>query len=375
MEGLCLFVNTLFKWLLSGNIKDNSYLKTEYSYSDKYSFASLDAIRNLKYIRINDEVTRLTHYLSDEFKEDLNRLSADRLIERYGTHVLTDFVIGGRYKLMFRSVITKTRDASIKKETVNSGFKSSLGKMGFEYNLDYDKTIDESLVKENQCKELYVLFYGGSGTNLKYDLEKGMPTSVDIQGWEKSVSLGNACLNEIIWKETYPIYSFISDPQKREEIKTAVKRYIKSAQLNVLEVLPLKTYFHADTGKGTNHDTTTYPYDDDNRDNGWVFSRLEGFVLKKQVSGTIPLYQYYSDTGFNHCTTTMPNMHLIYSGWVMNGLLGYVYEHSTMDTEILYEYYNAGQGDHYTSTFPTLVQSYPEYVRFEHTSGYIYPAN
>ena len=44
----------------SANITNNSYLKTEYSYSDKYSFASLDAVRNRKYIYINDEVSVLS---------------------------------------------------------------------------------------------------------------------------------------------------------------------------------------------------------------------------------------------------------------------------------------------------------------------------
>lgn len=102
----------------------------------------------------------LSQYLSAEFKEDLNRLSSDRIIERYGTHVLTDFLIGGRYKLMFRSIVTNTRDASTKRNTVHSGFKASLGKIGFGYNLEHSETVDESLVKNNQSKELYVLFYG-----------------------------------------------------------------------------------------------------------------------------------------------------------------------------------------------------------------------
>lgn len=118
-------------------------------------------------------MSRLSQYLSDDFKEDLNRLSPDRIVERYGTHVLVDFIIGGRYKLLFRSVITNTRDASTKRSTVSSGFKSSLDKIGFSYNLESSETIDESMARENQYKELYVLFYGGSGTNMRYDLEKG----------------------------------------------------------------------------------------------------------------------------------------------------------------------------------------------------------
>lgn len=85
----------------SGTITSNSYFSTSYSYSDKYSFASLDLVRNLKRIYINDEVNVLTQYLSDDFKVDLERLSADRIVERYGTHVLTDFIIGGGISYFF----------------------------------------------------------------------------------------------------------------------------------------------------------------------------------------------------------------------------------------------------------------------------------
>lgn len=226
----------------SNTITNNAYLKTEYSYSSKYSFASLDLVRNLKHIYFNDEISRLSQYLSDSFTEDLERLSPDRVVERYGTHVLTDIIIGGRYKLIFRSVITKARDASTKRRTVSSGFKSILDGIGVSYNLEHIDTVNESLVKDNQHKELYVMFYGGSGTNLKYDLEKGMPTTIDIQSWEKSLSLANSCLNEINWKETYPIYEFISDPIKKEQIKEAVKRRITASQIKTLELLPLYTY-------------------------------------------------------------------------------------------------------------------------------------
>lgn len=39
----------------SGSIAGGTYFKSAYSYSSKYSFASIDAVRKLKYIRINDE--------------------------------------------------------------------------------------------------------------------------------------------------------------------------------------------------------------------------------------------------------------------------------------------------------------------------------
>lgn len=356
----------------SNTITNNAYLKTEYSYSSKYSFASLDLVRNLKHIYFNDEISRLSQYLSDSFNEDLERLSPDRVVERYGTHVLTDIIIGGRYKLIFRSVITKAKDASTKRKTVSSGFKSSLDGIGVSYNLEHIDTVDESLVKDNQHKELYVMFYGGSGTNLKYDLEKGMPTTIDIQSWEKSLSLANSCLNEINWKETYPIYEFISDPIKKEQIKDAVKRHIAASQLNILELLPLYSYYH---DEDRDHCVTTDPDIVENY-YGWRFLRVEGYILKNQLSNTHVLHEYYCEQLWDHYLTTIPDIHLKYPVYKQRTPLGYIYKNSNIDLVPLYEYYHNGDENHYTTTRTDIIQNYSGWIRLiPAISGYVYPAD
>ena len=197
----------------SGNITSNNYLKTEYAYSDKYSFASVDAVRNRKHIWINDEISLLSKYLSESFKADLERLSPSRIVERYGTHVLTDFIIGGRYKLVYRSVITHSKDATHKKKTVASGFKAALFGIGFSLNISRTIQTDESLVKDNQNKELFVQFYGGNGTSLRYDLEKGMPTGVDVQSWENSINL-HMRLYGCLFKQIPVIYPLLFTIEK-----------------------------------------------------------------------------------------------------------------------------------------------------------------
>lgn len=356
----------------SSSISKNSYLKTEYSYSDKYSFASIDAVRNKKYIRINDEISRLSYYLSAEFKEDLNRLTPDRVVERYGTHVLTDFTIGGRYKLMFRSIIVNARDTSTKRQAVCSGFKSSLGKMGFSYNLEQSDAVNEDLAKENMSKELYVLFYGGYGTSLKYDLDKGIPTSVDIQNWENTVLVENSCLTEVAWNETYPIYEFISDPIKKEQIKNAVKRYIAASQLSILNLHPLYSYYHF---VNNDHFTTTDQNVMDNYD-GWRLLGVEGYILNDNVEEGSALYEYYDKLGLDHYTTPHPNIQVQYPNYIKRNSLGYIYKNTSFDRIPLYEYFNNKGMDHYTSTIYNLTESYPDWkLLYPAIIGYIYPAN
>lgn len=357
----------------SGNITSNNYLKTEYAYSDKYSFASVDAVRNRKYIRINDEVSSLSQYLSQVFIEDLARLSPDRIVERYGTHVLTDFIIGGRYKLMYRSVITHSKDATHKKKTIVSGIKAALFDIGFSLNINRTIQTDESLVKDNQNKELYVLFYGGNGTSLKYDLEKGMPTGVDIQSWENSISLKNSCLNEINWKETHPIYDFISDPVKKEEIKQAVMRYMAKSKLDILELRPLYCYY-SENGIGHNHVVTT----NDELSKEYPIFRLlgvEGYILKENLPGTIPLNLYYDNSKWDHYTTILSNIDKEYPEYKKLSIEGYVYVNGGVEMVPLYEYYENSTYDHYTTTTSNIPQLFPSWVRLSNgfNRGYIYP--
>jgi putative MAC/perforin domain protein len=357
----------------SGNITSNNYLRTEYAYSDKYSFASVDAVRNRKHIWINDEISLLSKYLSESFKADLERLSPSRIVERYGTHVLTDFIIGGRYKLVYRSVITHSKDATHKKKTVASGFKAALFGIGFSLNISRTIQTDESLVKDNQNKELFVQFYGGNGTSLRYDLEKGMPTGVDVQSWENSINLGNSCLNEIMWEETYPIYDFISDPVKKEEIKQAVIQYIENSKINELNLLPLYTYLLK--GDISDHLVTTHPAIEEYWPE-YEFDQIEGYILKKQLPGTIPLYEYYTDAGTNHYATVVSDFDKTYPFYEKKGIMGYVYQNTTMETVPLYEYFSDELNDHYASTIPNIPTLFPGWRRVNvGNNGYVYPPN
>lgn len=264
---------------------------------------------------------------------------------------------------------------------MSSGFKSTLDGIGVSYNLEHIDTVDESLVKDNQHKELYVMFYGGSGTNLKYDLEKGMPTSVDVLSWEKSLSLANSCLTEINWKETYPIYEFISDPVKKQVIKAAVIKHIEKSKIDMLELLPLHIYVYDNPNevnqKRMDHYTTTQ-VDIEKKYSGWKYGGVEGYVVKKRYDGTVPFYEYYSDNSFDHYTTTISTINQDFPGWKLlpESISGYIYKDIGDNLIPLYEYYNDDLINHYTSTDPTVSQIYDGWHFLPKSiSGYVYPAN
>lgn len=208
---------------------------------------------------------------------------------------------------------------------------------------------------------------------MRYDLEKGMPTGVDVQSWENSINLGNSCLNEIMWEETYPIYDFISDPVKKEEIKQAVIQYIENSKINELNLLPLYTYLLK--GDISDHLVTTHPAIEEYWPE-YEFDQIEGYILKKQLPGTIPLYEYYTDAGTNHYATVVSDFDKTYPFYEKKGIMGYVYQNTTMETVPLYEYFSDELNDHYASTIPNIPTLFPGWRRVNvGNNGYVYPPN
>lgn len=353
--------------VFSGSISGNQFLNSRDSYSSKYSFASLDAIRTLKYLRINDEVESISNYLTPEFLEDVDRLTPARLVERYGTHVLTDVSIGGRYRLLFRSVIEKTTNKTEKKEILKAGFGATIKKVGIKGEYEQSIDIQTEKAKENQHKELFVMFYGGTGTCMQYDLEKGMPTTIDIKGWESNVSLYNSNLTDINWKETYPLYYFIKDPQKRQQVKNAIENYVNAHKLNMIKVEPFYRYYSA---KYVNHSYfREWKGEHFNTDD---FQGTACYLPAATEPDAVPLYRYYSSKYVNH-SYVVGSKPKDYTTDVCQGVAGYIFKTQKPGTVPLYEYYSSKYVNH--SYFTEWKGNSFNTDKFQKIVGYVYPAD
>ena len=90
---------------------------------------------------------------------------------------------------------------------------------------------DEEFNLNKSNKDLYVQLYLEDGImSFKYDLEDGIPTYKDIQKWGDETLGVETQLTRINWKESYPLYEFISDPVKKNDIKSAVESYIRMSR-------------------------------------------------------------------------------------------------------------------------------------------------
>lgn len=277
------------KFGFSGTFSSNKDFFDSYSYSNKYAFASLECIRNRRIIYINDDISRISSYISPEFLEDINRYSAEQIIEIYGTHVLTHITLGGRYRLMYKSCFTKTTDQTTRKKAVAAGFGAVLGKLGIKFNTGGETITNEVLAKENASQELYVYFFGGKGSNIKYNLDKVAPTTIDIQNWDNQISLdGTSVLTDIEWPKAYPIYDFVSNTQKRTELKNAIEQYIANKQIKPLRLKPFYEMWYS----GAKDTYYLFSWEDVVREQsrGREFKRLRGYLLADSSEETLPQY-------------------------------------------------------------------------------------
>lgn len=74
------------------------------------------------------------------FVEDLNKYSADKIVEMYGTHVLTNITVGGKYTAYYKSAIIEENSSTEKTEIVSAGAKYNLSNIGLDAHGSWSKT-------------------------------------------------------------------------------------------------------------------------------------------------------------------------------------------------------------------------------------------
>jgi len=322
-----------FDTLFSGTFSNNNNFNSKLSLSSLYLYASCDVVKNVKRIYTIADINLLKNYLSPSFAQALNTKSADEIINMYGTHVLADFTIGGRYNFIFRSAANTSLTNTTKKDVVKAGANFTFLKIGVGGDTNVSQTTINQYQNDNKSKELFIKCYGGETTGISYsNLETGYPT-INPSTWEASVNKNNAALTEINWDKTIPIWEFALNPTQREALRVAAINHVKNNMIHSYDLLPMiewvttgPTNFYFLAG-GTDSPyfpnlvkqyPTSYFYN--------VSNNIAGYMLRNQEDGSKPLYLFISDitssTVKRFLYTTNRN---IQTNYLYLGFLGYVY--------------------------------------------------
>ena len=159
----------------------------------------------------------LERILTDEFKRALAEESAERIVERFGTHVLKKASMGLSILSIYRSGLkANTRDE-------------------YRFTASFWGITDSKATKGGA---LAVQCHGGNTQRLAAALARFPLTfevsSAAIADWwnQSSEEKSDLSLAHLQDDDLIPIYKLIPDETKRAEVQRAVKAYIHSHQLN-----------------------------------------------------------------------------------------------------------------------------------------------
>nr|WP_315422112.1 MAC/perforin domain-containing protein [uncultured Pedobacter sp.] len=228
------------KSYFTGSLTSKNKNQNIYSFSSKYSYARFEETYRVKIIQFNGDVSidLLKNYLTPEFLSNVNTISADALVERYGTHVLTNISLGGRLVFDFSGSIVN--ETTTEKKTTSA--EGALGFFVKKFGINISSTItNEEMTRnfnESRERSFGLQFYGGtnSGRSISFDSNGYSSESVNISGWEQSVNTKNCALVAI--DNAVPIYEFIENPIKKQQVKEAVERYIIARQIKMINEVP-----------------------------------------------------------------------------------------------------------------------------------------
>lgn len=215
--------------LFSADFK--SFFSNASSFSSAQSFYRLDAKRYTRKLTMSNVYpSNLKYFLTDEFVNDLKSYTGTQLVSKYGTHVLTDILLGGVGSIVFNAKLMTSNDENTFRDEANSFFGI----------VTTSSTLEGSSTKFKDFKniKIFIKTYGGS-INIAQDISYNPMTgelqnlSFNYQGWmnsinkntEEIIGIGNNTTKICLLSE------FIDDPNKKREVENAIKSYCESQKV------------------------------------------------------------------------------------------------------------------------------------------------
>jgi hypothetical protein len=193
---------------------------------DSYSYARVDIIRGIKQVKFWANPSMLQSYVYPEFLDDLDKYTPDEFVKEYGTHVLLNVSIGDRFQFNFRSKLANEYSDWEKKRIVEAGILTAVSKFGTPGGIFSSETGKDAVRNTKWNTNVRYRKDANSYVALSYGYDTETPTTPFVNPGEGFLDINNAVIVEIDWQYAYPISDFIADSVKRDEIESAIKRYI-----------------------------------------------------------------------------------------------------------------------------------------------------
>ncbi|MCC2599737.1 hypothetical protein [Sphingobacterium sp. FBM7-1] len=193
-------------------INSSKYLYGLYDLQVKYRKLSLNAVSPL-----------LEFYITDDFKSDCQSLTAEKLIEKYGTHTLLTLFTGAKLSLDYQAEYT----GSDRRKAVENSFRLGLSDC-FGLISGFVDPLDRSTFEDIAQPRITFEAIGGDPSAISVDERSANNPVINMTEWIESINEETArfvYLHDM--NGLLPIYNLISDTQKKEEVKDYIDDYLK----------------------------------------------------------------------------------------------------------------------------------------------------
>lgn len=243
-----------------------AYYTDSVRFSQVYSFFRLDAIKTVRKLSFSHTLPgELKYFLTDNFINDVKSLPARTLVERYGTHVLTDIRLGGMGSIFFNARLNST--------SVIDKFKLDAKAVFSGITAQTNYAVERNRFQDFRDVHIHIRTIGGSEPiaqpTIKFDADKSQlgDLTFDYQSWLKSVNrsseqiIGTGNPNTFI----YPISEFVFDPIKKKQVEQALIDYVNSniipmKHIDVIDNKNIALYNKKNNPEGGGRGSVSYPY-------------------------------------------------------------------------------------------------------------------
>ncbi|TAG99837.1 MAG: hypothetical protein EAZ15_10480 [Sphingobacteriales bacterium] len=348
---------------------DNTYADSSRTkLSSNFVYASHNFTLKSRRLRMMSDINLLKNYLEPSFVTNLNNLSSQDIVRYYGTHILTDIILGAKLEILYKSE-TKSSDRN---NAAKIGLSNSVKGL-FDASLGLQVNIDYSELKNNFNSSLKYRTIGGDlSKGLRGEVELGSPAlpKVNIGNWQSGVNAQNSVLIDISYDGLIPIYELVADPTKKAALKAYITKYLIDGQVyNGYKTAPIYQFYYANQ----DHFTTSNPRAVDGY-SGWRYDGVDFRAFSAPAPETVPVYTFLNIPLFNHFISTDINATWGYADWQPCGIDFYAYKTQVPGTIPIYLYYSNKDTDHFTTSNPNIASQFIGWQKYG-IAFYAYPAN
>lgn len=213
-----------FKAEITANFRDSAYSNDKTSYASAY--LNIFQKRMSFFTPVN---VLATSYLTAGFKADINTLTPQQLVQKYGTHVLRNVHMGGKLEMHYN---TQSNTREVYKSTVAGADFSILSV--FSVNINSQTNQFDKASNFNQYLKFKTV--GGDGTKGIMDeiaLDGKTPPKISIAGWQSTLTPNNAAFIQIGDDGLIPLSDLILNATKKSQVAAYIKQYLETNKVRI----------------------------------------------------------------------------------------------------------------------------------------------